>query len=255
MAAAVCGPPIGGMLADHVGPRAGFGTAAAIAALALLAVRGLPRDGGRGASAALAPPTSRDFLRLFRHRRFLWVTALAALPAKLILAGTCFYLVPVLVAASGAPPSVAGRALMLYAVALVLVMPQATRWGERGVPLARLVGAGLCLSSLGGFALVAWHGVGPVYLVTAMLGLGQGLSIAAQSSLLGQVCAAEIAAHGSGPVFGAYRLVERLGNACGPLLAGALVALAGTTPAFVTMAALVLACGLGFLLLGRRLAR
>ncbi|MEP6503973.1 MAG: MFS transporter, partial [Betaproteobacteria bacterium] len=252
MAAGVCGPPIGGILADHVGPRWGFAVAAATAALAWLAVRGLPHARGPAAAAA---PTSRDFVRLLAQRRFLWVTALAALPAKLMLAGACFYLVPVYVIAAGAPPSVAGRAMMLYAVVLVLVLPHATRWVERGVPLARLVGGGLCVSSLGGFAFVASHGVAPVYLVTALLGLGQGLSIAAQSSLLSHVCATEIAAHGSGPVFGAYRLIERLGNASGPLLAGALVAGIGHVGAFVTMAALILTCGLAFLLLAGKGAR
>jgi len=113
---------------------------------------------------------------------------------------------------------------------------------------------GLALSSLGGFAFLAGSGVAPVYVVTVMLGLGQGLSIAAQSSLLAQACAPEIAAHGSGPVFGAYRLVERLGNACGPLLAGALSAWIGHAGAFVALAALVLACGLLFLLLARERA-
>ncbi len=180
------------------------------------------------------------------------VTLLAALPAKLILAGFCFYLVPVYVISLGAPPSVAGRAMMLYAAVLVLVMPQTTRWVERGVPLARLVGYGLCLSSLGGFALIAWQGIAPIYGVMALLGLGQGLSIAAQSSLLAQLCAPEIAAHGSGPVFGAYRLVERLGNTCGPLLAGGLVVLIGHAGAFTALAALILGCGLLFLLLSAR---
>ncbi len=254
MAAAVCGPPIGGMLADHVGPRAGFAAAAAIAAAAWFAVRGVPRDTAHRIATA-SPPKPRDFLRVFEQGRFLWVTALAALPAKLILAGSCFFLVPIYVSAAGEPPSVAGRAMMLYAVMLVLVLPQATRWVERGVPLARLVGLGLCLSALGGFALVVGRGVLPVYLVTALLGLGQGLSIAAQSSLLAQVCAAEIDAHGSGPAFGAYRLVERLGNACGPLLAGALVVVVGPAWAFVAMAALILGCGLCFLLLARKVAR
>ncbi len=73
--------------------------------------------------------------------------------------------------------------------------------------------------------------------------------------MLAQVCASEIAAHGSGPVFGAYRLVERLGNASGPLLAGALAMLVGPASAFVAMAALILGCGLCFLLLAGKAAR
>lgn len=252
MVAAVCGPPIGGILADHLGPRWGFAAAAVMAGAAWFAVRGLPRADARHEANAAPAVTARDFLRLFRQARFMRVTLLAALPAKLILAGFCFYLVPVYVISLGAPPSVAGRAMMLYAAVLVLVMPQATRWVERGVPLARLVGYGLCLSSLGGFALIAWQGIAPIYGVMALLGLGQGLSIAAQSSLLAQLCAPEITAHGSGPVFGAYRLVERLGNTCGPLLAGGLVALIGHAGAFTALAALILGCGLLFLLLSAR---
>ena len=255
MAAAVCGPPIGGMLAEHVGPRAGFALAAALAALACLAARGVPRDAAGGADDGLAAPALRDYARVFAQGRFLWVTALAAVPAKLILAGAVFYLVPIHVLAAGGSPAVAGRAMMLYAVALVLVLPRATAWVERGVPLARLVGTGLCLSALGGFALVLGDGVLSVYLVTVLLGLGQGLSIAAQSSLLAQVCAAEIGAHGSGPAFGAYRLLERLGNATGPILAGALALALGTASAFVALAAFILACGLAFALLARRMAR
>ncbi|HEY9027694.1 MAG TPA: MFS transporter, partial [Burkholderiaceae bacterium] len=248
-------PPIGGLLAEHVGPRAGFALAAAIAALAWLAAWGVPREAAGHADDGLAAPALGDYGRVAAQGRFLWVTALAAVPAKLILAGSVFYLVPIHVVASGASTAVAGRAMMLYAVALVLVLPRATAWVERGVPLARMVGAGLCVSALGGFALVAGDGVLPVYLVTALLGLGQGLSIAAQSSLLAHVCAAEIAAHGSGPAFGAYRLLERLGNAAGPILAGALALALGTASAFVAMAALVLACGLAFTLLARRFAR
>jgi len=255
MAAAVCGPPIGGMLAEHVGPRAGFALAAVLAALACLAARGVPREAAGGADDGLAAPALRDYARVFGQGRFLWVTALAAVPAKLILAGAVFYLVPIHVLAAGGSPAVAGRAMMLYAVALVLVLPRATAWVERGVPLARLVGAGLCVSTLGGFALVLGDGVLPVYLVTVLLGLGQGLSIAAQSSLLAQVCAAEIGAHGSGPAFGAYRLLERLGNAGGPVLAGALALALGTASAFVALAGLILACGLAFALLARRMAR
>jgi len=255
MAAAVCGPPIGGMLAEHVGPRAGFALAAALAALAGLAARAVPRDAATRGDDGLAAPAPRDYVRVFAQGRFLWVTALAAAPAKLILAGSVFYLVPMHLLAAGASTAVTGRAMMLYAVALVLVLPRATHWAERGVPLARMVGAGLCLSALGGFALLLGDGIGPVYLVTALLGLGQGLSIAAQSSLLSQVCAAEIAAHGSGPAFGAYRLLERLGNATGPILAGGLALALGTAGAFVAMAALILGCGVCFVLLGRRITR
>jgi len=249
--AGVCGPPIGGMLADHLGAHGGFLVAAAVAASACVAVFRLPPE--RAASSeSVAAPKVADFVRLLGRGRFVWVTMLAALPAKLILAGSCFYLVPVYALAAGAPPSVAGRAMMLYSVLLVLMLPQAARWVERGVPLPRLVGLGLALSSLGGFLLLAWPGIAPIYAVTALLGLGQGLSIAAQSSLLAEVCAPEIAAQGSGPVFGVYRLVERLGNASGPLLAGLMAATLGAPGAFAALAGAVLLAALAFMGVARK---
>ncbi|MCX9155500.1 hypothetical protein OPU71_05110 [Niveibacterium sp. 24ML] len=200
--------------------------------------------------ASLTPALAlRDLARVLGERRFLLITLLAAVPAKLILASFCFYLVPIYVLSLGAPTAAAGRALMVYAVVLVLVLPWAARLAERGVSQVSLVGGGLCLSALGGFGLLLWGGVGPVFLAMALLGLGQGLSIAAQSSLLSLACADEIRAHGTGALFGSYRLIERLGNASGPLLAGVLVAALGHAGAFALIAALVLGCGLLFLVL------
>ncbi|WP_374509418.1 MFS transporter [Niveibacterium sp.] len=248
MVAAVCGPPLGGILADHVGARAGFAVAAAVALAAVLAVRLLPRD---ASGAVIASPrlSWRDVVRVLGERRFLHITVLAAVPAKLILASFCFYLVPIYVVSLGAPTAAAGRALMVYAAVLVLVLPWAAHLAERGVSQALLVGGGLCVSALGGFGLLLWSGIAPVFVAMALLGLGQGLSIAAQSSLLSLACAEEIREHGSAALFGAYRLIERLGNASGPLLAGLLVASFGHAGAFALIAALVLACGLLFLLL------
>lgn len=245
MVAAVCGPPLGGILADHVGARVGFGVAAAIALAAWGAVRLLPQ----AATAASTTPalTWRDLRRVLSERPFLLITLLAAVPAKLILASFCFYLVPIYVVSLGAPTAAAGRALMVYAVLLVVVLPWAARLAERGVSQVHLIGGGLCVSALGGLGLLLWDGVGPVFVAMALLGLGQGLSIAAQSSLLSLACADEIRQYGSGALFGAYRLIERLGNASGPLLAGALVMGLGYAGAFAVIAAVVLVCGLLFL--------
>jgi MFS family permease len=213
----------------------------------------VPRDDPTGLAAPPPAPKIADFLRLLARSRFVLVTILAAVPAKAILASFCFYLVPLYTLALGATTATAGRALMVYSGIMVLVLPLAAWLAERGVREARLVGIGLCLSTLGGFGLYAWDGLMPVYLAMALLGFGQGLSIAAQSSLLSIACAREIEERGSGPVFGVYRLIERLGNASGPILAGVLVVQFGHRGAFAVIAGAVLVCGLLFLVLGRNL--
>jgi MFS family permease len=267
LVAGVCGPPLGGMVADHLGTRWGFVLAGSVAGLALLAVRLLPADprplpGGAAASGPTTPTplTHRALPRLLRHRGFVRVTFGAALPAKLLLAGLCFYLVPLVLAAQGAPAAATGRAQMVYALALLAVMPLATRAAERGVSSARLVGGGLALSTLGGLGLAALAAAGwppggsvaAIVVAMAVLGAGQGLSIAAQSALLTAWCADEADRHGTGALLGFYRLFERLGNASGPLVAGALVAGLGAGGAFGALAGGVLMTALLFLWFSRR---
>ncbi len=79
------------------------------------------------------------------------------------------------------------------------------------------------LSGLGGLLLFIGGSVGWVFAATFCVGVGQSLSIAAQSALVREHCEAEVAAMGEPAVYGVYRLLERLGNAAGPLIAGALV--------------------------------
>jgi hypothetical protein len=53
-------------------------------------------------------------------------------------------------------------------------------------------------------------------------------------------------------VYGVYRLLERLGNAIGPILAGGLVMLLGYRMSFVAIGAGVAVCGVLFVLATRR---
>ena len=73
--------------------------------------------------------------------------------------------------------------------------------------------------------------------VVFLLGLGQALSIAAQSALVADHCQEEIRVYGDDAVYGVYRLLERLGNALGPLIASLLVIFWGYQGAFVALSA------------------
>jgi MFS family permease len=80
----------------------------------------------------------------------------------------------------------------------------------------------------------------------ALVGAGQALSISAQSALVSEHCGAPIAQLGEGAVFGVYRLLERLGNAAGPLLAAGLVMAYGYRSGFIALGGFVCLCGLLF---------
>ena len=254
MVATVCGPSIGGILADNIGERWTLGVAAVLAIASMGAIRLLPDQDAQTAAAqsAVKPPRLREITSLMFNKRFMTVTGLAAIPAKVLLTGVCFYLVPLYVLSLGSTQSMVGRILMLYGVVMVVVSPLAASFATTRERMEWLVGAGLLLSGLGTLLLMAGDHVGWIFAAVFLIGLGQSLSIAAQSALVREHCDQEVSAIGEPAVYGVYRLLERLGNALGPLLAAVLLMAFGYRTGFVATGAGVALCGLAFILATRR---
>ncbi len=253
MAATVCGPSIGGILADNIGVRPTFVIAALLAAGSMAVIRGLPGPGvvARSRTAARLP-TLREISGLMLNRRFMTVTGLAAMPAKILLTGVCFYLIPLYVLAEGGTQAMAGRILMTYAVMMVVLAPLTAQLATTRERMHWLVGGGLLISGVGGMLLLAGGAVGWVFAAVVLVGVGQSLSISAQSALVSEHCETEIRELGDGVVYGVYRLLERLGNAMGPLIAATLVLHHGYRTSFVAIGVGVFLCGVGFMLATRR---
>ncbi len=253
MAATVCGPSIGGILADNIGVRPTFVIAALLALGSMAVIRGLPGKGLVARTrAAVRLPRLNEIGSLMLNRRFMTVTGLAAMPAKILLTGVCFYLIPLYVLTEGGTQAMAGRILMTYAVIMVVLAPLTASLATSRERMHWLVGGGLLISGLGGMLLLAGGAVGWVFAAVALVGLGQSLSISAQSALVSEHCETEIQRLGDGVVYGVYRLLERLGNAMGPLIAAALVLQVGYRTSFVAIGVAVFLCGVGFLLAMRR---
>lgn len=251
MVATICGPSIGGILADTIGARSTFLVAAGLAALALPFIRRLPR-----ANRAAEPPPrptrplrGGDLWRLLHNRRFLALCLAAAVPAKILLTGCCFFLLPLYILSLHGSQSMTGRLLMVYAVLMVLLMPLAARHADRYRRRGEFIVAGLCISALGGLAAISGFGVWTGLILVATLGIGQALSITAQSTLVASVTPEEIAVMGADAVYGVYRLLERLGSALGPMLAGGLLAWLGFKDSFIVLGGLALSAALAFHLL------
>lgn len=247
MVATVCGPSIGGILADNIGFRPSFAVSAGMAFLSILAIARLPKEEARPSDAApTRAPKLSEFWALLTNRRFMALTGLAAMPAKILLTGVCFYLVPLYIVSIGNTQAMAGRMLMVYAIMMVLVVPFAATLSDASLRRERYVAIGLMVSGLGGFLLLFSDSFLVLFAVVFLLGLGQALSIAAQSALVGEHCQAEIRKYGADAVYGVYRFLERLGNALGPLLASVLVVFWGYQGAFVALSGLAFFCGLAF---------
>ncbi|MBL8521806.1 MAG: MFS transporter [Betaproteobacteria bacterium] len=260
MVSMVCGPSIGGILADGIGHRPTLFAGAALAVLSLLiAWRRLPPDSADAArdpreatglmpAGGAASPGSFGWAATFANHRFLLLLLLAAVPAKVILIGFCFYLIPLYIVGMGSTSAMAGRMIMLYSVVMVLLVPLMANWvtGLRArrarEPEALFVAVGLALSGLAGLAMALPLGLLSPLLLVLLLGIGQSLSISPQAAMVAEVCKAELASVGQSAVYGVYRLVERIGNATGPLIAAALLEFAGFQTAFIAIGGGVLAC-------------
>ena len=180
------------------------------------------------------------------------VTGLAAVPAKVLLTGVCFYLVPLYVLTVESTQAMSGRILMTYGAVMVVVAPLTAALAVTRERMHWLVGGGLIVSGLGGALLLAGASVGWVFAAVVLVGIGQSLSISAQSALVAEHCPEEIARMGDGIVYGVYRLLERLGNALGPMIAAVLVLLVGYRSSFIVIGCAVALAGAAFIVATRR---
>jgi MFS family permease len=253
MVATVCGPSIGGILADNIGGRQTFLVAALLALSSMFVMRGMPnkRESVVGQSQGRLPKW-REIGALIVNGRFMTVTGLAAIPAKMLLTGLCFYLVPLYLLHIGSSQSVAGRVLMVYGVVMVVMQPWAAAMASTRQRMEYLVAAGLVISGLGGLMLWFGHTTLWVFAAVFLVALGQSCSIAAQTALVREHCNREVAAIGETAVYGVYRLLERLGNALGPLLASFLVMSVGYRNSFIIAGVTVVSCGCLFFVFTRK---
>lgn len=247
MISAVCGPSIGGILADGIGYRATLFLAGVIGfCSAWMVLARLPDD--RGMTASNRPTRLADIVSLLRNRRFVIFLLTGAMPGKIILIGFCYYLVPLYMPDIGSNSAMAGRLIMLYAIVMVVAIPLAARWS--GEPSRRrwFVSAGLLISGTAGLLPIAVPGIAGIVMLVLLLGIGQSLAIAPQTAMVAPICKKEIMLLGEGTVMGVYRLIERIGNVFGPIVAAVLLQRFGFGLTFALIGLFVLLCGVSFFL-------
>jgi len=220
----ICGPAVGGIVAERIGYSATLLMAAALAALTVLAVRGLM---GRDADHMEAPGriAIRDFVIAFGNRRFTMQLLLAALPAKFLLTGFLFYLVPVTLAELGSPEGDIGRVVMVYGLAMMAGSPLFARVSDRWQRHGLVVAVGGLISIAGmiflPFVPITLFAIA-VPVAVGTLGLGQSMSITAQVSLVVTLLPATGKLRGQSPGLTVLRFVERVGGGLGPVAAAIL---------------------------------
>jgi predicted MFS family arabinose efflux permease/HAMP domain-containing protein len=230
MVSEICAPAIGGILADRIGYRLVFIFGAIVTMVAaVLAIRLLDDKGARKQSSQ--PGGKRLVAGLTRNYRFMAISILAGIPAKLLLSGFLIYLVPMILAGFGGSKSEIGRYAMVYGVIALALTPFFARLADRYHAHTLMVGAGGLLTGIGLLPILLDASSANVLFGIAALGLGQSMSISAQLVLVTRVTREEAQIAGTATVLGVFRLIERLGGAVGPAIAGALVSIYGTANA------------------------
>lgn len=247
MTGAVCGTAIGAVIADRLGYATTFlASMALVVVVMLLALRAIPR--GMADPQAAGQGVIDGARVAFGNARFTALLLLAAIPAKIVLAGFIFYLAPLALRDAGLSQAAIGRNVMLYGLCMLPAIAAGGWLADR----ARL-GGGLIWGAalLNGAALLAI----PLLPVEAALPLAIAVTGAAQG-LASAPMLAEVAAGAGGqtPLLLSFlRLGERAGSVIGPFAAAWLLARGDLASAMGILGAATALAGLGYALL--RLSR
>jgi predicted MFS family arabinose efflux permease len=219
MVAALCGPLIGGIFADRIGIRLTFIVSAALSLAAVMTARLALSDDVGQANRRLASVSFRDVMKVVLRPTMGLLLIGCALPAKLILAGLVFFMVPLVLSDEGFDQAAIGRVLMLYALAMLVLVPLVSRISQ--VPNRRptLVILGGLLAASAVIHPFLWPEPWGAAAAVLQLGVAQALSITPQSALVGDIGRRVAPEISEGTLYGVFRVIERIGNAIGPLLA------------------------------------
>ncbi len=217
--AALCGPPVGGILAVRLGDRETFLASAILALMALAVTRfAMPKEARRDRLSGAARPSLGLILRVINKPAMAMLLFGCAFPAKLILAALIFYLVPLSMADGGFDQAAIGRVLTLYALSMILLVPFVSRFSDRRGYRPGFVLVGAVLSASAVVHPLLWAEPWGEAVMVLQLGVAQALSITPQSALVGELGRRHLPDVPEGMVYGVFRLVERSGNAVGPAL-------------------------------------
>jgi|HigsolmetaAR204D_1030405.scaffolds.fasta_scaffold03746_2 MFS family permease/HAMP domain-containing protein len=243
LAAGVCGPAIGGILADRVGFRITFLISAVLALIAgALIYRLVTERRERPAAGTSRGLRLGDIGVFMRNPRFIGVAVFSALPTKFGLTALMFFLLPLYLNQIGIGQAMVGRIMLLYWLLMIVVSPVAARLSDRIGKRQIFLGAGGVLAVGSAVLLSMNFALWPVILGTVVLGVAHALVGSPQIALLSEVCSEERKRLGETTVIGIFRLIERCGSVLAPFVAGWFLAMYGYAGAIQGIAAVLAGC-------------
>jgi len=159
---------------------------------------------------------------LASNRQFVSLIIFCAIPAKIILTGFLYYLVPLYLMSLDASQSEIGRIMMVYALVIIPFSPLASNFADRSGKMLELVILGTIISGTILITLYDTESIASMLIAIALMG-------GAHSILKAPLIAAALTAAEQTPnvgrttVLGVLRTSERIGSVLGPLFVGALL--------------------------------
>lgn len=246
VAAGICGPVIGGLLASTFGYATAFLVAAGCAFLAIAFISPSSIHAGSGSHR---PGSVMATLKSMLGRELMSLLLFSTIPSRMMTTALLLIIVPLTILNLDESAAVAGRIMLLYFFALFLLAGNAeklaTRWNaaKAFIICGGVVVAGACLA---GYAL---NDIWGMVAVCALLGVGQALMVGSQANLaiqmMDQAASADVSTDLS---LGMYRLFDRLGAATGPMIAAVLIQQYGLRNVMLWLACGMSICTLLYLL-------
>ena len=224
----LCGSAIGGILVDRIGFRMTFMLSAVVSLISALFVARLLQEPKKDAAAQKKKMRLADFKLVLSNKRFLSITLFSSIPAKICLTGFLYYIAPMFLKQLGNTQSSIGRVIMSYGLMMVFVSPMVGNFADRFKCRRVFTNLGGLMSGVGLLMVLFWNTTPGVLVSIAVLGISHSIQVSSQMSLITDDCVEEGGKIGMATVVSIYRLIERIGNISGPIIAGLFIAFMGT---------------------------
>jgi MFS family permease/HAMP domain-containing protein len=246
-AGSLSGSAIGGILSDRLGASSTIFLSALLSVTAGLVV--LRFIHSSPASSPKKVPDLGDFRRLVLNKKFSLITFLAAIPAKIALTGFLYYSVPLYLKLLGNNQSTTGRVMMAYGLSIIILSPSIAKLADRIGRLRWFVSIGGYAAALAMFVIYFFDNMAGILVSITLLGIAHAIGVSPQLALINDFCKEVVQEVGSGTASGIFRLIERLGNVAGPIIAGILISQFGFGGAFLGIGIISLTCITSFTIL------
>jgi predicted MFS family arabinose efflux permease/HAMP domain-containing protein len=222
MSGSMCGTAIGGILADRLGFNNVFFVAAVFAFIAGVLALQMMKATTPNNTKAKKSAVKESKWSVFKNTEFVSIVVFSAIPAKIILTGFLYYLVPVALSELGSSVAEIGRIMMLYPLLIIPLSPVIARYVDKhNASKAAVIIGSIC----SGAALILMNSFFSIAGILATVVLVSISHASMKAALIATALEAadKSDAIGNTTALGILRTSERIGSVIGPILVALLL--------------------------------